>query len=503
MSLKFERKLPIILFSVVIVFTVTGFIFYQNTISLQEIVNLEKRSQQLLSKLDETVKLTLDLEGALRGFIVTGNNTYLNPVNPANQKISENISQLKISIGSSQAQMEELDRLETATTAYVAAINEKIDLRKREGFEKSFANISNSGDAALAAEIRTSVDKLKTEEMRQLQIKEQALDRNFYRTIWMLIIGSAAGILALGLANYVASSEMRKRRQAEGALIDANKDLEKRIEDRTYELRAANETLKEIGSDRELLLLSEKNAREEAEIATRLRDEFMATVSHELRTPLNSILGWARMMKTGALDETQASRAVNTIIKNSETQNRLISDLMDVARIISGKLELDNVELNAADILTDAVESVRPAANEKHQKVSLDIDENMNGTVIEGDRNRLMQVFSNLLTNAVKFTHDAGSIDVSARRSEDLFEVRVADNGIGISADFLPIVFERFRQDTSSTRHNGGLGLGLAIVRNLVELHGGSVSVESEGENKGAEFTVRLPISEAGAQGSV
>jgi signal transduction histidine kinase len=495
MSLKFERKLPIILFFVVVVFTMTGFIFYQNTVSLQEIVNLEKRTQQLLLKLDETVKLTLDLEGGMRGFIVTGNDTYLDPFNRAKQKIPENISQLRTSMTGSQAQLDELDRLEAVANAYVEAVTEKIDFRKREGYEKSIGSIVSAEDTASAVIIRASVDRLKAEELRRLQAEELAVDRNFYRTIWMLIIGSVAGILALGFANYSVSYEIRKRRQAENALIDSNKDLEKRIEDRTYELRAANETLKEVGSERELLLLSEKSSRQEAEIATRLRDEFMATVSHELRTPLNSILGWARMMKTGTLDETQASRALSTIIKNSETQNRLISDLMDVARIISGKLELDHAKLDAAEILADAVESVRPTADDKHQTITFTVDENTAGAVIEGDKDRLMQVFSNLLTNAVKFTPDSGSIDVSAERSDDFFEVRIADNGIGISVEFLPIVFERFRQDTSSTRKNGGLGLGLAIVRNLVELHGGSVSVESEGENKGAEFNIRLPVS--------
>lgn len=494
MSLKFERKLPFILFFVVVVFTMTGFIFYQNTISLQEVVNLEKRSQQQLLKLDETVTLTLDLEGGMRGFIVTGNDTYLDPLNRAKLKIPENISRLRTAIGTSPTQMDELDRLETMTSAYIDAVTEKVNYRKREGFEKSFENISNSRDTASAANIRSSIERLKVEELAQLQANEQAVDRSFYRTIWMLIIGSAAGILALGLANYVASSEMQKRRLAEGALIDANKDLEQRIEDRTYELREANETLKDIGIERELLLLSEKSSRQEAEIATRLRDEFMATVSHELRTPLNSILGWARMLKTGTLDEPQASRAVSTIIKNSETQNRLINDLMDVARIISGKLELDHAKLDTAEILADAVESMRPAANDKHQSIDLNIDGNMAGAFVEGDRNRLMQVFSNLLANAVKFTPDSGNINVSAGRSADFLEVRIADNGIGISAEFLPIVFERFRQDTSSVRNNGGLGLGLAIVRNLVELHGGSVSVESKGENQGAEFTVRLPV---------
>jgi PAS domain S-box-containing protein len=247
--------------------------------------------------------------------------------------------------------------------------------------------------------------------------------------------------------------------------------------------------------ERERLLTNERNARRDAEIANRLRDEFMATVSHELRTPLNAILGWAKILKSGKTTAENNAKAVETIIKNAETQNRLIEDLMDVARIVSGKLVLERELVSAEEFVSTSVETIKPTASEKAIDVNLTIDEAAKEKQISGDPNRLRQILLNLLTNAVKFTPEGGKIDVSLASVDHQAIIRVKDNGAGISPDFLPHVFERFRQDEATVEKSGGLGLGLAIVRQLTELHGGRVSVESEGENKGATFTVRLPIS--------
>ena len=222
----------------------------------------------------------------------------------------------------------------------------------------------------------------------------------------------------------------------------------------------------------------------------------MATVSHELRTPLNSILGWARLLKDGTLDHSQTQRAVNTIIKNSETQNRLIEDLLDVARLISGKLELKEEPVDLLAVVADSIEITRPSAQQKHIRISFEEGTFDQPPIIIGDASRLRQVFSNLLTNAVKFSPEGRAISVVAEQDASSAVITVADEGIGISKEFIPLVFERFRQDVNSPDRNGGLGLGLAIVRNLVEMHGGTVAVESEGENKGAKFTVRLPLAQ-------
>jgi signal transduction histidine kinase len=308
-----------------------------------------------------------------------------------------------------------------------------------------------------------------------------------------LILGCLAGIVALGLANIVVSREIGKRRKAETALLEANKDLETKIVDRTEELARVNASLRSAATERETLLRSEQSARREAEIANRLRDEFMAAVSHELKTPLNSILGWARMLKAGDLDEDQVKKALGTIIKNSETQNRLIEDLLDVARVISGKLVIEFDPIDPVEMLHDAVQIVKPSADAKRLVILEEVDPRAEATIIHGDRSRLIQVFTNLLTNAVKFTPEDGRIQTSVAMDGSDLQIIVRDNGIGISPEFLPAVFERFRQDRSVTTRNGGLGLGLAIVRQLVEMHGGSVSVDSEGKGKGSTFIVRLP----------
>ena len=493
MPLTIERKLPLILFFVVVVLTALGFVFYQYTTSLQDGMDLEKRTHNVVARLDETLRLTLDIEGAMNGFVITGNDTHLEPYQKAKAKLPSLITELRSAFDKDPTQVEEIGRLEGWMNEYIALAEQRIVRRKTEGFDATVASLSDPPARILTANMRASIDRLKASSLRSLEKREQALDQSFYRTIWVLIIGCVAGILALGAANVIVSREIGKRSKAETALIDANKDLEGRIEERTVELEMVNESLRTVADERETLLTNEKSARREAEIANRLRDEFMATVSHELKTPLNSILGWARMLKGGNLDADQVKRALGTIIKNSETQNRLIEDLMDVARIISGKLVLETEATDLIELLGDTVEIVRPAAQAK----SITIENNtvaFNGPVfVNGDRDRLRQVFSNLLTNAVKFTPADGHVEVSVDRDGSSFRVHVKDNGIGISPDFLPLVFERFRQDTSAAPRNGGIGLGLAIVRQLVEMHGGSVAVTSEGPGEGSEFTVTLP----------
>ncbi len=493
MSLTIERKLPLILFFVVIVLTVLGFALYVYTTSLQDAVDIQKRTQNRISRLDEILRLTLDVDSSVSSFIITGNDSYLGPFETSKPKIQQSIARLRSTMTDTPAELNELASLEGWTAEYVAQAESKIERRKTEGFDATISSLGNSSERSITANMRASIDRLKAAELVSLQQRETSLDQNFYRTIWVLIIGCLSGIVALGLANVVVSREIRKRRNAEAALTDANRELEGRIDDRTQELEKVNDSLRLVAAEREELLRKEQSARREAEIANRLRDEFMATVSHELKTPLNSILGWARMLSTGDLDEEQVKRALATIVKNSETQNRLIEDLLDVARVISGKLVLDLKPIDPFELVHDAIQSVLPLAEAKQIEISEDAAPDARSVTISGDRHRLTQVFSNLLTNAVKFTPEGGRIETRIDQSDDRLNVSVKDNGIGIKEEFLPLVFERFRQDLSVSTRNGGLGLGLAIVRQLVEMHGGSVSVRSEGSNKGSEFTVTLP----------
>ncbi|HEX7997302.1 MAG TPA: CHASE domain-containing protein [Pyrinomonadaceae bacterium] len=237
----------------------------------------------------------------------------------------------------------------------------------------------------------------------------------------------------------------------------------------------------------------ENKARTLAEESNRMKDEFLATVSHELRTPLTAIFGWSRLLSSGTLDAEASTRAVETIERNARAQAQIIDDILDVSRIITGKLHFDVEAFELTNVVEAAINAVRPAADAKHIRLET-VFEN-HPFLISGDQNRLQQVVWNLLSNAVKFTPAGGRVEVGLTQSGSHVEITVTDTGQGISPEFLPYVFDRFRQaDASTTRQHGGLGLGLAIVRHLVELHGGTVSAESPGEGLGASFRVRLPL---------
>jgi PAS domain S-box-containing protein len=254
-----------------------------------------------------------------------------------------------------------------------------------------------------------------------------------------------------------------------------------------------------VEAEREESLRREHEARAEAEVANRVKDEFLATLSHELRTPLNAIVGWAGMLRNNKLNPTETQRAIEIINRNAKAQTQLIESVLDVSRIVSGKLQFDLRPVDMTKVVEAAVDSMRPAADAKNIGVRMHVSANV--APVAGDFNRLQQVVWNLLTNAVKFSPAGTEIDVQLRTVAEDVQIVVKDRGQGINPDFLPHVFERFRQaDASTTRRFGGLGLGLAIVRHLVEMHGGAITVESEGEGKGATFTVRLPMMNIGSE---
>jgi signal transduction histidine kinase len=299
--------------------------------------------------------------------------------------------------------------------------------------------------------------------------------------------------LALGLAAAAALVLLARaraaRRRAEG------------------ERDAASRRLAALGRDREAerarLLETARAAREEAERAGRARHDLVAMVSHELRTPLNAVLGWARLLRSGRLDAAGVARAAETIERSASAQAQIVDDLLDVARIAKGELRLDVRTVELVPVLEAAVAAVRPAAAARKLAIATMLASGVGP--VSGDPGRLQQVVWNLLANAVKFTPPGGRVEVRLLDGGDAAIIEVRDTGEGIAPEFVPHLFESFRQaDSSSTRPHGGLGLGLAIVRHLVEAHGGSVSAESEGRGRGATFTVRLPVSDrlrAGAGG--
>jgi signal transduction histidine kinase/ActR/RegA family two-component response regulator len=231
--------------------------------------------------------------------------------------------------------------------------------------------------------------------------------------------------------------------------------------------------------------------------ADQQKDLFLATLSHELRTPLNSILGWIHILRRRNIGGPEIEHALDVIDRNARAQSEMIADILLVSRVITGKVELATKPVEVSSILSSSIDIIRPAAEAKRIKVQLHTA-NYVPTPVNGDPERLQQIFLNLLANAVKFTHEGGEIDIFLNGTDTAVEIEVRDNGLGIEPKFLPFIFERFRQaDSRYTRRVGGLGLGLAIVKHLVELHGGGVFVHSEGKNQGATFTVRFPVAQA------
>ncbi|MEA3146254.1 MAG: hypothetical protein QOI53_1732 [Verrucomicrobiota bacterium] len=308
------------------------------------------------------------------------------------------------------------------------------------------------------------------------------------------------------------------RRGKDGRLLDVSvtispiKDSEDRVVGASKvvrditERKRVEEALKKAKEQREAgdrerleLLDSEREARAEAERANRTKDEFLATLSHELRTPLNAVIGWAKILRLGNVGGQELAQGLETIERNASVQAQIIDDLLDMSRIISGKVRLDVQAIDLPTVLHESIETLRATAEAKG--VHLQVGVNPLAGPISGDPNRLQQVFWNLLSNAIKFTPKGGKVQILLERVNSELEIRMIDTGEGIAAEFLPYVFERFQQgDASTTRRHGGLGLGLAIVKQLVELHGGHVRVQSAGMGQGATFTVSLPLKAASAE---
>lgn len=303
----------------------------------------------------------------------------------------------------------------------------------------------------------------------------------------------------LAAANEELQREIGERRAAEQRLNVLNQELEERVQEATKHLQEALDKsqrtaakLKRLDKEREALLEGERRARSEAEKANRMKDEFLAILSHELRTPLNAILGWSQLLKRGSLDKSRMSEGLETIERNVRAQTRIVDDLLDMSRIVSGKVQLDVIRCDLRPIVESAMESLRPAAEAK----GIDYKKSFPPmrVIISGDPNRIQQVIYNLISNAIKFTESGGAVEVAIKRVASHVELSVIDTGKGISEEFLPFVFDRFRQaDSSTTRKFGGLGLGLSIVKHIVEMHGGTVRVESK-EGAGSTFTVMLPL---------
>ena len=439
-------------------------------------------TEQVLARIEAVLARSVEAETGTRGFLLTGDRHFLEPFDEAERALPGQLDDLATLTADNSRQQQRVELLRSRVASHIhllrlLLIDREHDwpLRPQKALEQR----------AMMTAVRATLHVMQEEELelRNTRIREDARALQRTRVLGGVVVALMAVLLVWV---YVLLERDERRRAANAAALhEANDALERRVNERTAAWAEANAELSAV-------VAREQDARVELETASRLKDEFLMTISHELRTPLNTIHGWVRMLQTGAVPEAQQARAFDIIERNTRAQTRIVEDLLDVSRIITGKLQLNVRRVDLQTVVQAGIESIRPAAAAKG--IELESHVGTGPFDVTGDADRLQQVVWNFLSNALKFTPARGRVSVTLDRSEDAVRVSVADSGIGIVPEFLPFVFDRFRQgDTGTTRAHGGLGLGLAIARNLIELHGGSVEVESPGLNQGSTFRVLLP----------
>ncbi|HST23498.1 MAG TPA: CHASE3 domain-containing protein, partial [Blastocatellia bacterium] len=468
MNKPVERTLVIGFIVILIILLGNIALSYRATHIIIEHERLVTHTYKVIGELDATLSNLIDAETGQRGFLITGIDSYLDPYNEAIATIDDHLQSIRDLIADNPGQQKLLSTLEPSINERLSIIAESLRLRRQEGFEAA-KNIvlTNKGRAAMDA-IRETIAKMKIEEDRLLQQRDAESNVSARQAEWTFFIAGLLAATMLGIFYY-----QFKRNISERATILEHEQAAR--------------------ADAETAYKAEQQARNDAEKANRLKDEFLATVSHELRTPLNAMLGWSRMLRTGKLDSESFARGLDAIDRNARSQAQLVEDLLDTSRIISGKLRLDVRSLDLVKVIEAAIDAVRPAADAKDIQIRKVLDPNAGA--VSGDPERLQQVAWNLLSNAIKFTPKGGRVEIRLERINSHVELIVSDTGKGISADFLPHVFELFRQaDSTISREHAGLGLGLAITRRIVEMHGGTIRADSSGNNQGAIFTVMIPL---------
>jgi signal transduction histidine kinase/ActR/RegA family two-component response regulator len=418
--------------------------------------------REALSELLSTLEAA---ETAARGFLVSADETYLGRYDAGQREVPEQLRRLRSLVADNTEQKWRLNSLEPQVAAWFASWQEMIDTRRREGLAagqrvaRGFGRLDSL--RAIIRDMREAENRLSLQRAEAVDTAARSAAESFAMTAFLAT--ALVGVLFFAVRRHLR------------VLDKAEQDREALLSQEQAAHRAA------------------KEAREKLEEADRAKDAFIATVSHELRTPLSPIMTWAEVLRRGNLDDQQVRLAVEAIQRSAKAQAQLIEDLLDVSRIAAGKMRLEVRPVDLAGVIRSAIDVVQPAADAKSIRLQSVLDTRT--APVSGDGDRLQQVVWNLLANAVKFTPRGGRVTVVLERVNSHAEIAVSDTGHGIAADFLPILFERFRQgEATSARGSTGLGLGLAIVRHIVEAHGGTVHAESPGPGKGSVFTVKLPL---------
>jgi signal transduction histidine kinase len=411
-----------------------------------------------LNTLERTLTAITNAETGQRGFLLTGGEEYLRPYEEARRAIETDVQELRRLWPDSNGG--DLDALDQLVQSKLRELEQTIALRREGKLTAATVIVKGGHGEAAMSGIRTLVDRLRSDE--QARLKEAAVRSARSRQTAFTTAAFATGIalIAVLLCLWLLRRDLVQRGR--------------------------------VAEERAELLRREREARSQAELANRLKDDFLATLSHELRNPLHAVVGWLQILRQRPDDEALRMRAMETVERNARALQRMIEDLLDASRASRGKLELNMAPTAVGTLVTSVLETVRPSAASK----GVELTEHLvaANVVVNGDYDRLAQVVINLVSNAIKFTPEGGRVDVSLTREPDAVVIAVRDTGRGIAADALPQIFEAFRQPGPRLAGTeGGLGLGLAIAKHIVELHGGTIAAASEGADKGASFIVRLP----------
>jgi signal transduction histidine kinase len=483
-------------------FVVLGLFMYQRYEQSVAGSRIEAAAHDLERMTGELRALLAEAETNAHGFALTGAFQYLDRSNETATRVAVQMDRLQAVAGEDPDQQRRMNELEGAVAANINRLRQLLDLRRADRLEAArllVAEDARATDDRVAFLIQTMVDDARAVTAARLARLQQTVDT----TRWLMV---GLFFVSCGLLLFAAlriRRELRRRLEAEFALRTAYAQGEERIRQRTNELVATNSLLREseeryrqlvAQKDQALLerseaLAREQAARSDAELANRFRDRFLATVSHELRTPLNAIVGWTHLLRAGMLED--AGRAVEAIDRNAALQARLIDDLLDVSRMEQGRFSMAPVVVDVRGVVKAAVAAADPAARAKSISIACEAPEDP--VTVLGDQHRLQQAVANLLANAVKYSRPGGTVSVAVDAVDGWATIDVEDSGEGIDAAFLPHVFQPFRQDATRPAR-AGLGLGLAIARGIVERHQGSISVESEGRDRGTHFHIRLPL---------